>query len=156
MTCVGCGAIIVISADRDPVTTRIHGDGNAKIVTGCFPIDVTTELGPRTGCVLIDAHVTCVSSSAIIVISSDRDPITTRIHGDGNARIVTGCFAIDVTTELGPRTGCVLVDAHVTCVSSSTIVYISTDRDPITTRVHGYGKTRSIIRCFPIDVCAKL
>ena len=72
----------------------------ARFVTSCFPIDVTTKLTPRTGCVLVDAHVARERCSAIIVRSSDRDPVTTRIHRYRKARFVISCFPIDVRAEL--------------------------------------------------------
>ena len=82
----------------------------------CFPIDVSAELGPGTGGIFVDAHVTRVRCGAIIVICSDRDPITGRVHGNRIARSVICCLAIDVSAKLRPRTGGIFVDAHVTRV----------------------------------------
>ena len=156
MTRVRSVAIVNISTDRDPVTTRVHRNRTPRVVTRCFPINVTTELRPRAGGVFVDAHVTCARSVAIISISTDRDPVTGRVHRDRIAREVTCCLAINVCAKLRPRTGGVFVNAHVTRVESSTVIIFSSDRDPVTGRVHGDGIARLVICCLPINVCAEL
>ena len=149
-------AIICMCADRDPITARIHGDRIARAIKHSFAVNITTELRPGTGGVFVNAHVTRVSSSAVIARCTDRDPVAVRVHGDRMARIVIRCFAINVCAELRPRTGCVFVNAHVTRARCSTIIKRSSDRDPITARIHGDRIARLVICCFPIDVRTKL
>ena len=152
MTRFRCTTVIFKSSDRDPISSSIHGDCITRSVIRCFAINVCPYLCPRTGCVFIDAHVTRVGSSAVIDISTDRDPITGSIHGDRPARLVICCFAINVTTELRPRTGGVFVDAHMTCIRCGAVIFKSSDRDPISGSVEGNGSARVVIRCFPINV----
>ena len=46
MTRVGCSAIIIGSADRDPVITRVHGNVIARLVICCLAINVILNLTP--------------------------------------------------------------------------------------------------------------
>ena len=132
VTRVGCSAIITICSDRDPVTGRVHRDRTSREVTCCFAINVTTKLRPRTGGVLIDAHVTRVGCGAIIANSSDRDPVTGRVHRDGLARASFAASPSMSASKLRPRTGGVFVDAYVTRVGCSAVILICSDRDPVT------------------------
>ena len=149
-------AIIAMCTDRDPITGRVHGDRIARVVTSCFTVNVSAKLRPRTRRITVYPYVTRVGCGAIIVVSTDRDPITGRVHGDRPAKIVSCCFAIDVCAELGPRTRRVFVDAHVTCVRSIAIVLICADRDPVTTRIHGNTSAKVVTSCFAIDVTTEL
>ena len=115
------------------------------------------SLGPRTGGVFVNAHVARVLSTVIVIICTDRDSVTSRVHRYRPAREILPPFAINVSAELGPSRAVVGVDAHVTtAIISVAIVLMSTDRNPVTGCVQRDMPARVVPNCFPIDVCAEL
>ena len=119
VTGINAIAVVINRSHRQDLAVAGQRHRVARIITRCLAVDITTPLGPGQAVPDIDPHVTGIIAITIIKVRPYRQGLAVAGERHRQAREISRCLAVDITTPLGPGRAVPDIDPHVTGVRTT-------------------------------------